>query len=129
MENPYRIQTISGSEAEPLLVDSPTPRRQTVELEQLPYGHDPGTRRCGGYSRAYTLQGNLLPHLGGSLLGESVRVRRVDEVQEVDERPAQWSEPDPEQTVHPVVVSHHQQSQRVCGIPGTTGFDGNIHAR
>ena len=57
-----------GFEAEPVLVDSSAPRRQTVEPEQLPYGHDPSPRRGGGYTGTYTLQGYLLPYLGGALL-------------------------------------------------------------
>ena len=40
---------VLGVEAESVLVDSSTPRRQAVEPEQLPHGHDPGPRWGGGH--------------------------------------------------------------------------------
>lgn len=57
-----------GAEAEPVLVDTPAPRRQTLEPEQLPHGHDPGPGWGGRDPGAHPLQGHLLPHVGGSLL-------------------------------------------------------------
>ena len=62
----------AGVEAEPVLVDSPAPRRKAVEPEQLPHGHDPGPRRGGGHPGTHPLQGHLLPHLGGTLLVSSL---------------------------------------------------------
>lgn len=58
----------AGAEAESVLVDPPEARRQTVEPEQLPHRHDPGSGRRGGHPRTHTLQRHLFPHLGGSLL-------------------------------------------------------------
>ncbi len=58
----------SGVEAKSILVDSPKAWWEIVEFKQLPYRHDPGTWRGRRHSWAHTLQGNLLPHLGGSLL-------------------------------------------------------------
>lgn len=58
----------AGAEAEPVLVDAPAARWQTLEPEQLPHGHDPGPGRGGRDPGAHTLQGHLLPHVGGSLL-------------------------------------------------------------
>lgn len=58
----------AGAEAEPVLVDTPAPRWQTLEPEQLPHGHDPGSGRGGRDPGAHPLQGHLLPHVGGSLL-------------------------------------------------------------
>lgn len=58
----------AGAEAEPVLVDAPAPRWQTLEPEQLPHGHDPGSGWSGRDPGAHTLQGHLLPHMGGSLL-------------------------------------------------------------
>ena len=63
-----------GAETESVLVDPPASRRQAVEPEQLPHGHDPGPGRCGGHPGAHSVQGNLLPHLGGSLLVRAPRV-------------------------------------------------------
>ena len=65
---------LSGAEAESFLVDPPAARRQTVEPEQLPNGHDPGTRWCRRNPRAYALQRNILPDVGGSLLVRVVTV-------------------------------------------------------
>lgn len=59
---------VVGAETEPVLVDPPTSRWQAVEPEQLQDRHDTSPRRSGGYTGTYTLQGHLLPHLGGSLL-------------------------------------------------------------
>ena len=112
MARAHRLQTVPSTEAKPFLVDSPASRRQAVEPEQLPNRHDPGARWCGGHSRAHPLQGNLLPNVGGSLLGEGERLRGVNEIQEVDERTAIRSQPDSQQTIHPLVVTHHQQSKR-----------------
>lgn len=58
----------TGPQAEPVLVDAPAARRQTVEPEQLPHGHDPGPGRSRGHPWAHTLQGDLLPYLGRSFL-------------------------------------------------------------
>lgn len=52
--------------------------------------------------------------------GESIRFRRVDEVQEADERAAIRFEPDPQPSLYPVVVTHYQQGQRIRRFPGTT---------
>lgn len=57
-----------GPKTKPVLVDPPTSRRQVVEPEQLSHRHDSSARRSRGHPRAHTLQGHLLPHLGGSLL-------------------------------------------------------------
>ena len=57
-----------GVEAEPVLVDSPATRRQTVEPQQLSHGHDTSPRRGGGYTGTHPVQGHLLPYLGGALL-------------------------------------------------------------
>lgn len=57
-----------GAEAEPVLVDTPAPRWQTLEPEQLPHGYDPGSGWGGRDPGAHPLQGHLLPHVGGSLL-------------------------------------------------------------
>lgn len=59
---------VVGAETEPVLVDPPTSRWQAMEPEQLQDRHDTSPRRSGGYTGAHTLQGHLLPHLGGSLL-------------------------------------------------------------
>ena len=104
--------------AEPLLVDTPAPRRQAVEPEQLPHGRDPGAWWRRGHSGAHAVQGHVLPHVGGSVLGEGQRVRGEHEVQEADQRPEDRSEPDPEPTLHAVVVADDQQGQRVRGFPG-----------
>ena len=45
-------------------VDAPAPRRQALEFEQLPDGHDPGAGRRRGYLGTYTIQRDLLPDLG-----------------------------------------------------------------
>jgi hypothetical protein len=37
-------------------VDAPAPRRQALEPQQLPHGHDPSIRRCGRHPRAHALQ-------------------------------------------------------------------------
>lgn len=36
------LQAVPDPEAEPLLVDAPEARRETVEPQQLPHGHDSG---------------------------------------------------------------------------------------
>lgn len=57
-----------GPETEPILVDASAPRWQTLEPEQLPHRYDPGTWWSGRNPGAYSLQGYLLPHMGGSFL-------------------------------------------------------------
>ena len=61
---------------------------------------------------SFPIPGHLLPHLGGSVLGARLWIRRVDEVQEADQRAALGSQPDSESSVHPLVVSYDQQGQR-----------------
>ena len=80
-----------------------------MEPQQLSYGHDPSTGRSRGYPGAHPLQRNVLPHLGGSVLGEGQWLRGVHEVQEADPRSEVWTQPDPQQKVHTLVVAHHQQ--------------------
>ena len=63
----------AGSEAESLLVDSSETRWQTVEPEQLPHRHDPGSGWCGGHPGTHALQRHLLPHMGGSLLVSALK--------------------------------------------------------
>lgn len=58
----------TGPETESVLVDTSAPRREALEPEQLPHGYDPGTWWSGGHPGAHTLQGHLLPHVGGSVL-------------------------------------------------------------
>lgn len=50
--------------------------------------------------------------------GEGIRVRGIDEVQETDQCPEIRFEPDSQPSVHLVVVSHHQPSERVRRFPG-----------
>lgn len=64
---------VTGAEAESFLVDPPETRWQTLEPEQLSYGHDPGSWRCGGHSGAHAFQRHLLSHLGGSLLVRALK--------------------------------------------------------
>lgn len=64
---------ITGAEAESVLVDPPEARRKTVEPEQLPHRHDPGSGRCGRHPGAHTLQRHLFPYLGGSLLVRTLK--------------------------------------------------------
>ena len=45
-------------------VDAPAPRRQALELEQLPDGHDPGAGRRRRYPGTHAVQGHVLPDLG-----------------------------------------------------------------
>jgi len=54
--------------------------------------------------------GHLFPDVGGLVLGACIRVRGVDEVQEVDECPEVRSEPDSESALYPLVVSYDQSS-------------------
>ena len=56
--------------AQPVLVDAPAARWQAVEPQQLPHRRDPGARRRRGHPRAHAVQGDVLPHVGGSVLGE-----------------------------------------------------------
>lgn len=58
----------AGPETEPVLVDTSASRREALEPEQLPHGYDPGPWWSGGHPGAHSLQGHLLPHVGGSLL-------------------------------------------------------------
>lgn len=51
------------------------------------------------------------------------------QVQEADQCTEVWSEPDPQQAFHVVVVPHHQPCQRVCGFPSAAGSDWHLHAR
>ena len=50
------------------------------------------------------------------------------QVQEANQCTAVWSEPDPQQAFHPVVVSYHQPCQCVCGFPSAAGSDRHFHA-
>ena len=63
----------TGLETKSILVDTPAPRRQAVEPEQLPHRHDPGAWRSGGYPRTHPVQGDLLPDLGRSVLVSTAR--------------------------------------------------------
>ena len=63
----------SGAETEPVLVDPPTSRREAVEPEQLSDGHDPSPGGSGGDPGAHPIPRDVLPHLGGSVLGEGFR--------------------------------------------------------
>mmetsp|Transcript_13659 Transcript_13659/g.18094 ORF Transcript_13659/g.18094 Transcript_13659/m.18094 type:complete len:266 (+) Transcript_13659:4972-5769(+) len=114
----HGVQAVYAYAPEPLLVDPPTPRRQAVEPEQLPHGHDPGAWRRGGHPGAHALQGHVLPYLGGALLGEGLRLRGVHEVQETHQRPAGGSQPDPQPALHALVVADHQPRQRLRWLPG-----------
>ena len=69
----HRLQVVPGHAHQPVLVDAPAPRRQAVEPEQLPHRRHPGVGRRGGHPGAHAVQGHLLPHLGGPVLGEGVR--------------------------------------------------------
>lgn len=51
------VQALPDPQDEPLLVDAPAPRREAVEPQQLPDGHDPGPRRRRRHPRAHPLQG------------------------------------------------------------------------
>ena len=57
-----------GVKAESILVDPPATRWQTVEPQQLPDWHDPGTRRRRGNPGTHAVQRNILPYMGRSLL-------------------------------------------------------------
>ena len=50
-------------------------------------------------------------------------------MEEVDQRPAIRPEPDPESSLHTLVVANHQPSQRLRWLPGATRLDGHFHAR
>ena len=50
------------------------------------------------------------------------------QVQEADQCTAVWSEPDPQQAFHAVVVPHHQPCQCVRGLPSAAGSDWHLHA-
>lgn len=51
---------------------------------------------------------DVLSNLGRSFLGESERIRRVDEVQEVDKCSAIRSQPDSKQKIYVMVVANDQ---------------------
>ena len=70
VHNTFLLPAASGAETEPVLVDPPTSRREALEPEQLPDGHDPGPRGRGGDPGAHPVSRDLLSHLGGSVLGE-----------------------------------------------------------
>ena len=89
-------------------VDAPAPRRQALEPEQLPDGHDPGPGRRRGYLGAHVVQGYLFSDLGGPLLGEGVGLRRKHEVQETDERPKIGTKSDPQPALYALVVADDQ---------------------
>mmetsp|Transcript_51036 Transcript_51036/g.169039 ORF Transcript_51036/g.169039 Transcript_51036/m.169039 type:complete len:231 (+) Transcript_51036:4205-4897(+) len=129
LARPHPIQGVPDHAAEPVLVDAPAARRQAVEPKQLPDGHDPVARRRRGDPRAHALQGHLLPHLGGPLLGEGLRLRGVDEVQEADQRAAVRPQPDPEPPLHAVVVADDQPRQRLRRLPGPARPHRHLHAR
>ena len=114
---------------EPVLVDASKARRQAVEPEQLPHRRHPGARRRGRYLGAHAVQRDVLPHVGRSVLGKGERVRGVDEVQETDQRAEVRPEPDPQPSVHVVVVTDDQPSQRLRGLPGATRPHRHLHAR
>ena len=82
-----------------------------MESEQLQDRHDPGTGGSGGHPGTHFVQGHVLPHLGGAVLGEGQWVRGEYEVQEAHQCAEGRSEPDPKQTIHALVESDHQQSQ------------------
>lgn len=42
MARAHGLQAVPDPQTEPVLVDSPAPRRQAVEPQQLPHGYDPG---------------------------------------------------------------------------------------
>lgn len=83
----------------------------------------PPPPRCRGHPGAHPLQGDVLPDVGGAVLGEGLRVRGEHEVQEADQRPAVGAEPDPQPPLHAVVVADHQPCQRVRRLPSAAGFD------
>jgi hypothetical protein len=64
----YNNVIVLGSETKSFLVDSPAPRWQTVELEQLPYRHDSSSWWRGRHLRTHLIQGHLLPDVGRSFL-------------------------------------------------------------
>ena len=82
-----------------------------------------------GISGAHAVQGDVLPDVGGSVLGEGFGVRGEHEVQEADQRAAERSKPDPEPSVHAVVVADDQPRQRLRRVPSTARFDRHLHAR
>ena len=129
MARAHALQGALPVAAEPVLVDARQARRETLEPEQLSHGRDPGFGRRGGHSGAHALQRDVLSHLGGSVLGESQRVRGEHEVQEADQRAEERFEPNPQPKVHAVVVADDQPRQRVRGVPSSARFDGHLHAR
>ena len=57
------------------------------------------------------------------------RLRGVNEIQEADQRPALRSQPDPEPSLHVVVVANNQPRQRLRRLPSAARPDGHLHAR
>ena len=84
---------------------------QALEFEQLPHRHDSSSGWCGGHSWTHLVQGDLLSHMGGSVLGKGQWLWRIYEVQEIDKCTTIWVESDSKQTVYTVVVSNYKQSQ------------------
>ena len=74
----------------------------------------------GGTPGAHLIQGRSFPDLRGSVLGEGVRFRPVDEIQESHERPGIRSEPDPQPTVYAVVEPDYQSRKCIRRFPGPT---------
>ena len=103
----HGLEAVPVAQAQALLVDELATRWQAVAAEQLPCRCYRSARWRRRYSRAYVVQGNILPHVGGSVLGEGVRFRRVNAVQEVDERAAFRFEPDSQPSVRALVESDH----------------------
>ena len=61
-----------------------------------------------------------------SILGSTYSLVQV---QEADQCTEVWSEPDPQQAFHALVVPHHQPCQCVCGLPSAAGSNRHLHAR
>ena len=62
-------------------------------------------------------------------MGEGKRLRRVDEMEEADKRPALWSQPNSESSLHALVVANYKQSQRLRRLPGPARLDWHFYAR
>ena len=106
----HRLQAVPNTEAESVLVDSSAPRRQTLESEQLQYGHDPGVRWRRRHLGAHSIQRHLFSHMGGSLLGESIRLRRVHAMEKAHQCATLGSQPNTQSSLYSVVVAHYQSS-------------------
>lgn len=61
--------------------------------------------------------------------GESIRVRRINEIQEADKRTTVGFEPDPEPTLHALVVADDQSSQRLRRFPGKSKITAIFHSK